>query len=63
MRFVAAEGLMSYGINETEYDHHIGTCVRKILGRDKPGDLPGPTVDQTAVRQSTWSHNTLPLCG
>jgi putative ABC transport system substrate-binding protein len=39
-RFVAAGGLLSYGSDETEYYHLVGTFVGRILKGDKPADLP-----------------------
>jgi putative ABC transport system substrate-binding protein len=38
--FVAAGGLISYGADETEYYHMLGTYTGKILKGEKPADLP-----------------------
>ena len=38
--FAAAGGLVSYGSDETEYYHLVGTYTGKILKGEKPGDLP-----------------------
>jgi putative ABC transport system substrate-binding protein len=38
--FVEAGGLLSYGANETEYYHLLGTYTCKILKGERPADLP-----------------------
>jgi putative tryptophan/tyrosine transport system substrate-binding protein len=43
--FVRAGGLLSYGVDETEYYHMVGLYTGRILKGEKPGDLP--------VQQST----------
>jgi ABC-type uncharacterized transport system substrate-binding protein len=38
--FVAAGGLMSYGSDEAEYYHLVGSYAGKVLKGEKPADLP-----------------------